>query len=38
MLIGGALLEYVEPVEAGSAFDWSLAQCHSVHVLSFQAD
>lgn len=30
-------LEYVEPVEAGLAFDWSLVQCHSVYVLSFQA-
>ena len=26
-------LEYVEPIEAGSAFDWSLVQCHSVYVL-----
>ena len=31
-------LECVEPVEAGSAFDWSLVQCHSAYVLSFQAD
>lgn len=31
-------LECVEPVEAGSAFDWSLVQCHSAYVLGFQAD
>ena len=26
-------LEYVEPVEAGLAFDWSLVPCHGVYVL-----
>jgi hypothetical protein len=26
-------LEYVEPVEAGLAFDWSLVQCHSMYLL-----
>ena len=28
-------LERVEPVEAGSAFDWPLVRCHSAYVLSF---
>ena len=31
-------LECVEPVEAGSVFDWSLVQCHSAYILGFQAD